>query len=79
MSRKKESTKIIKTNFSEGLTRTSRLHPSLLSEKELSKSYITNSTDLGMIGDHCFIVLVPLIDSDTVYYSTKLFDLPIPI
>lgn len=41
--------------------------------------YITNNTDLGIIGDHFLIQRVPLIANATVNYSTKLFDLPIPI
>ena len=39
----------------------------------------TNNIDFGIIGDHYLRALVPLIERATVNYSTKLFDLPIPI
>lgn len=73
INKKKASTNIINTIFSLGFTKTSSVQPSF------SAPDITNKTDFGIIGDHCLMLLVPLIANATVYYSTKLFDLPIPI
>lgn len=75
ISKKTASTNTIIIIFCVGLISTSSVHLSVSSILLAT----TNNIDLGIIGDHYLIALVPFIDIATVNYSTKLLDLPIPI
>lgn len=73
--KKKASTITMKVIFSVGFIKTSNFQDSVSS----SLLVIINNMDLGIIGVHYLIYLVPLTAIATVKLSTKLLDLPMPI